>query len=180
MRRIVIADAGPLIALARLERLDLLQRLFGAVTVTAWVAQEVLAGGDFPDVIELRTALSQPWLQTVDLPDLMDPMNLDWQEQCRDLINLHQIDMGEATALVLAQHMATQGHAAMLVMDDFRGRSAAQHTGIALMGTAGLLLLGKQRGVIEAVKPCLLTLRQQGYFLSDRLIANTLVQAGEE
>ena len=160
MKRHVIADAGPLIALARLERLDLLKRLFGTVLVTGWVADEVLAGGDFP----------------VELQDLTNP---DSQAQCRDLMNLHQIDMGEASAMVLAQHLASQGDAAMLLMDDFRGRSAAQHSGFSLIGTTGLLLLGKQVGAIVAVKPCLLALREHGYFLSDRLIASALEQAGE-
>ncbi len=160
MKRHVIADAGPLIALARLERLDLLQRLFGTVFVTGWVADEVLTGGDFP----------------VELQDLTNP---DSQAQCRDLMNLHQIDMGEASAMVLAQHLASQGDAAMLLMDDFRGRSAAQHSGFSLIGTTGLLLLGKQVGAIVAVKPCLLALREHGYFLSDRLIASALEQAGE-
>ena len=160
MKRHVIADAGPLIALARLERLDLLQRLFGTVLVTGWVADEVLAGGDFP----------------VELQDLTNP---DSQAQCRDLMNLHQIDMGEASAMVLAQHLASQGDAAVLLMDDFRGRSAAQHSGFSLIGTTGLLLLGKQVGAIVAVKPCLLALREHGYFLSDRLIASALEQAGE-
>jgi len=175
--RVVIADAGPLIALARLEQLNLLQRLFGSVTVTEWVANEVLAGGDFPDVASLRMALSQPWLQTVEPNNLLD---IDWQAQCRDLINLHQIDMGEATALVLAQHLHSQGHQTMLLMDDFRGRNAALHTGVSLMGTAGLLLLAKQHGAIGTVKPYLQTLRRQGYFLSDRLIAHALAQVGEE
>ena len=160
MKRHVIADAGPLIALARLERLDLLKRLFGTVLVTGWVADEVLAGGDFP----------------VELQDLTNP---DSQAQCRDLMNLHQIDMGEASAMVLAQHLASQGDAAVLLMDDFRGRSAAQHSGFSLIGTTGLLLLGKQVGAIVAVKPCLLALREHGYFLSDRLIASALEQAGE-
>ncbi len=160
MKRHVIADAGPLIALARLERLDLLQRLFGTVLVTGWVADEVLAGGDFP----------------VELQDLTNP---DSQAQCRDLMNLHQIDMGEASAMVLAQHLASQGDAAVLLMDDFRGRSAAQHSGFSLIGTTGLLLLGKQVGAIVAVKPCLLALREHGYFLSDRLITSALEQAGE-
>ena len=161
MKRHVIADAGPLIALARLERLDLLKRLFGTVLVTGWVADE---------------GLTQPWLQTVELQDLTNP---DSQAQCRDLMNLHQIDMGEASAMVLAQHLASQGDAAMLLMDDFRGRSAAQHSGFSLIGTTGLLLLGKQVGAIVAVKPCLLALREHGYFLSDRLIASALEQAGE-
>ena len=43
-RRVVIADAEPLIGMARIGRLDLLPRLFGAVSVTRRVVDEVLNG----------------------------------------------------------------------------------------------------------------------------------------
>ncbi len=138
MRRIVIADAGPLIALARIDQLDLLRQLFGQVSMTTQIAQELLAGGPFPDTPTLEIVLSQPWLQTVDVGNLLPD---DWLDQCRDWMNLHQIDLGEASAMVLAQHSQAQGDSALLVIDDFRGRSAAQHTRMAIVGTTGLLLL---------------------------------------
>lgn len=176
MKRIVIADAGPLIALARVDRLGLLPRLFGSVTVTSWVLDEVLQGGEFTDSERLRAASQQPWFHTT------EPTHLrvdDWQEACRELMNLHQIDMGEATAMVLAQQLTTQGDATLLLIDDTRGRNAARHAGLALIGTAGLLVLAKQALAIEAVRPLLLALRQQGYYLSDTLIAAACIQAGE-
>lgn len=176
MRRVVVADAGPLIGLARIKQLALLGRLFGTVVVTSWVAQEVLAGGDFPDKTALQDAFAQGWLQTADMayttPDLL-------QTQCRDLINLHQIDMGEATALVLAKQLHAQGTMALLLIDDHRGRQAAQHSGITTMGTAGLLVLAKKVGAVNAVKPLLLELRENGYFLAERLMAAVLEQVGE-
>lgn len=82
MQRIVIADAGPLIALARIGQLNLLPGLFGKVSVTELVVNEI---------IQLQ-ALQQPWLETV-------PMTERLLAQCRDWVNLHQIDMGEASAL---------------------------------------------------------------------------------
>lgn len=176
MRRVVIADAGPLIGLARIGRLNLLSQLFGTVSVKNWVADEVLAGGDFADTRALQAAFAEPWLQTV----TMDATKADsWQAQCAALINLHQIDMGEATALVLAQQLTDQGDAPLLLMDDHRGRLAAQHSKIATVGTAGVLLLAKQTGAIAAVKPVLLALREKGYFLSNQLIDAVLTQAGE-
>ena len=174
--RVVIADAGPLIGLARIDRLGLLQGLFGQVTVTTQVAQELLAGGPFPDTQIFLDALSLPWLQTVDLDNLFPGGG---QDRYRDWMHLYQIDLGEASALVLAQHLTAQGVGVLLVMDDSRGRSAAQHANMALIGAAGLLLLAKQTGLIDAVKPSLLALRQNGYFLSDRLIEAALRQAGE-
>lgn len=50
---------------------------------------------------------------------------------------------------------------------------------MALIGTTGLLLLAKQADAVDLVKPLLRALRQQGYFLSDRLIEVTLRQAGK-
>lgn len=43
--RFVVADASPLIGLAAAGAFDPLRRLFGRVTVTAAVRDEVLAGG---------------------------------------------------------------------------------------------------------------------------------------
>ena len=103
----------------------------------------------------------------------------DWLTQCSYWMSLHQIDLSEASAMVLAQHSQAQGDSALLAMDDFRGRYSAQYAGMAMVGTTGLLLLAKQAGLVNSVKPLLLTLRQNGYFLSDRLIAAALRQAGE-
>ena len=93
------------------------------------------------------------------------------------MINLHQIDMGEASALVLVQQLATQGTAALLLIDEHRGRQAAQHSKVAIIGTAGLLVLAKQAGAVDKVRP--LALRDGGYFLSDRLVEAVLAQSGE-
>ncbi len=177
-RRVVIADAGPLIGLARIGRLDLLPRLFGTVSVTRWVADEVLNGGEFPDLAALKAAFTEPWLQAADLADTDADAEASLEE-CRALINLHQIDMGEASALVLAQQLATRGTAALLLIDEHRGRQAAQHCQVAIIGTAGLLVLAKQAGAVDKVRPLLLALREGGYFLSDRLVEAVLAQSGE-
>jgi hypothetical protein len=44
----LIAGAGPLIGLARIQQLDLLQRLFGMVTITAVVEEELGIGVPLP------------------------------------------------------------------------------------------------------------------------------------
>ena len=179
-RRVVIADAGPLIGLARIGRLDLLPRLFGTVSVTRWLGDEVLNGGEFPDLAALKAAFTEPWLQVADLADTDADADAEASlEECRALINLHQIDMGEASALVLAQQLATQDTAALLLIDEHRGRQAAQHCQVAIIGTAGLLVLAKQAGAVDKLKPLLLALRGGGYFLSDRLVEAVLAQSGE-
>ena len=81
--------------------------------------------------------------------------------------------------MVLAQQAHVQGDQALLVMDDLRGRSAAQHARLPVVGITGVLLLAKRQGQVTQVKPLLLNLRQNGYFLSQRLIGSALQQAGE-
>lgn len=172
MKKVVIADAGPLIALARIGRLELLQQLFGKVALTDLVALEITGGGVFADAEPLAKALAQAWLETIVLSQ-------ESLEACHDWVNLHQIDMGEASALVLASQHVAQGDEVLVIVDDARGRQAAQHAGLALTGTAGLLLLAKMSGLLPTVKPLLKALQAQSYFLSERLCQAVLRQAGE-
>jgi hypothetical protein len=45
---VVLSDASPLIALALIDRLNLLHSLFGEVLITEVVKGEILVGGDKP------------------------------------------------------------------------------------------------------------------------------------
>ena len=59
-QRVVIADAGPLIALARIEALHLLRQLFGRVCVTTTVRDEILpAKAAFADAETLVRTLAE-------------------------------------------------------------------------------------------------------------------------
>jgi predicted nucleic acid-binding protein len=125
-RRIVIADAGPLIALARIESLNLLRDLFGQVCITTQVRDEILpAGSTFPDTALLKRTLAEGWINVVEAPAS------DWKP-----LN-PGIDPGEASAIRAARHRRDAGDAVLLVMDDRAGRLEAKAQGIALIGTAG-------------------------------------------
>ena len=171
--KVVIADAGPLIALARIGQLGLLHQLFAHVAITETVAIEVSQGGDFPDTQAIAAALAQPWLQTV-------TQSATEMALCRGWMDLYQIDLGEASAMVLASQHKTQGDAPLLLLDDARGRYAAGHAKLPVLGTAGMLVLAKKAGWLAEVKPLLSALRQGHYFLSEWLVAAVLAQAGEE
>jgi len=65
----VIADAGPLIALARIDSLYLLRALFGRVCITTTVRDEILPSDDrFPDAALLSRTLAEGWIDLVDTP----------------------------------------------------------------------------------------------------------------
>jgi len=67
-QRVVIADAGPLIALARIEALYLLRQLFGRVCITTTVRDEILpAKAAFADADLLVRMLAEGWIDVVAL-----------------------------------------------------------------------------------------------------------------
>ncbi|MCL2345722.1 MAG: DUF3368 domain-containing protein [Desulfobulbus sp.] len=167
-QRVVIADAGPLIALARVDALDLLRRLFGRVCLTATVRDEILPGAArFPDADALVCALRESWL------DVVEPPSNDWQP-----LN-PGVDAGEASAIHTVCHWRDQGINALLLMDDRAGRLEAKSHGIALIGTAAIIGLAKTAGLIPAAQPLLERLAQSGYYLGQAVIAAVMAETGE-
>ena len=166
--RIVIADAGPLIALARIQSLALLHKLFGRVFITATVRDEILpTDATFPDAELLRQTLAEGWIEIVDIP-----LN-DWKP-----LN-PGVDPGEADAIHTAFVWRDAGNTVLLVMDDRAGRLEARSHDIAVIGTAAVIGLAKTEGLVPAARPLLVKLAQSGYFIGNAVIAAVLAEAGE-
>jgi predicted nucleic acid-binding protein len=66
-----------------------------------------------------------------------------------------------------------------LLIDEKRGRLIAHRNGIKTIGTVGILLSSKQRGLISSVKPFLDMLLHNGFHISDILYHQILDRAGE-
>jgi predicted nucleic acid-binding protein len=163
LTRVVIADAGPLIALSRADQLSLLRGLFGQVEITDQIRTEVLESGAFPGQVAIDEALREGWLRchTIELTA--------WRPLCPG------VDAGEASALLLAmQHLAP-----LLIMDDRAGRAEARARGLSVMGVAAVVGLAKQQGLISAAAPVLARMRANGYFIGHDVIAAVLARIGE-
>ncbi len=65
MAAVVIADASPLIGLARVDGLDWLQALFQQVLVTDVVIGEVLTGSSPESESRIQALLNTGWLKVV-------------------------------------------------------------------------------------------------------------------
>ena len=160
MNKIVIADAGPLIAFARLHQLGLLPRLFDSVFVTDVVFAECAGRADFPESSLIREALDKKQLVLCSAPDFP--------------VFAQKIDAGEASAIAMAIECGGG-----ILMDDKAGRRIAMNAGIPVIGTVGVLVLAKRKGLVSPVKPLLEVLAASGYFLSGEIIAAALAASGE-
>ena len=159
-----VADAGPLIALARVEQLTLLRSLFGDGLIPPAVYQEVQTGSGRPGATRIGEALSAGWLRITPLAD---------DTQVADLVRV--VDAGEAEAIALCLERKVR----FLLIDDAKGRKVARRAGIPLVGVAGVLLAAKSRGLLVAVSPILKELASVGYRLSRQLMEGVRRNANE-
>jgi len=65
------------------------------------------------------------------------------------------------------------------IIDDGAGRRCAETLGVSLLGTLGLVMIAKKRGLIPAARPVIALLKQHGMFLSESTIDRAMVLVGE-
>ncbi len=149
----VVADASPLIALQQIGQLSVLQAIFTEVIVPPAVAREIQ-----PSVP------SVPWIVERPLAQAIAP-----------LVLRASLGAGESEALSLAMEV----HADRLLVDERAARRAARALGLAVIGTLGVLLAAKRKGLITEVRSPLDDLLRQGFWVSPRLVRQALSAAGE-
>lgn len=159
---IIVSDATPLIALAKVGKLTLLKKLFETIRIPGSVYNEVVKDAKGrPGSLEVSQA---SWIVTQSLSDWtkVDYLRAD-------------LDLGEAEALVLAEELAAD----WIILDENKARLAADLIGLSCIGTIGILLLAKRVGEIVALRPLLDELKSKKFYISDHVYQSALKQAGE-
>jgi predicted nucleic acid-binding protein len=149
----VVSDTGPLIALATVEQLHLLERLWGVVKIPAAVHRELLAKIG-PEAARLDEALAT-FIEVTPVAELAPEVQAATEG----------LGIGEQQAVALAYELKV-----LLVVDDRLARDAARRVGVTLTGVVGVLLRAKEVGLLPAVRPVLEDMRHRGYWLSDQLL----------
>jgi len=129
----VVSDTSPInyLTLIGLERL--LPTLFGRVIIPVAVQDELKAPGAPAQILEMLDR-SGDWLEAVSAPSLSDPI-------------LAGLDPGEKEAICLAISMKAD----LILLDEAQGRrAAAEHFGLTVTGTLGVLDRGARAGLIDA------------------------------
>jgi predicted nucleic acid-binding protein len=158
----IISNTGPLIALATIDRLDLLNTLFEKVIVPEAVHQELLVGGSAQAGINSYQQAS--WIKIEPLTGPLDPL-LD-----------NVLDTGEASVIQLAR----EKHIDRVLIDERKGRKIAREIyQLRVMGTAKILVEAKRHGLLENVQDVITQMTGNGYRIHDTIIAHILKEAGE-
>ncbi|HEY9003156.1 MAG TPA: DUF3368 domain-containing protein [Mucilaginibacter sp.] len=113
MQEIIIADTSCLILLHKIQEFDLLQKLFGRITITSEIEKEF--GLKLPEWVVIKNASNQNY---------------------RNIIKA-SVDAGEASAIALALEESNP----LLILDDLKARKLAANLNLNYTGTLGYWLM---------------------------------------
>ena len=139
---IIISDTTPIISLLKANQLELLQKLYKTVLVPRAVYRELTENPAYIKEAEI--------IKNVDFLSVVPIENMKSVEVLRSVTGL---DEGESEALI----MYDEQKADLLLMDEHKGRNVAKQLKVRYIGTAGILMLAYDKGIIQAstVKECI-------------------------
>ncbi|MEQ1602289.1 MAG: DUF3368 domain-containing protein [Methylophilaceae bacterium] len=165
MKRLIIADTGPLIIFAKSARLSMLSEMTSQILVTNTVMHECTDDTNKPGTNLILKAFEDQTLTLIDDVEL------------NEALNKTLLDDGEKSAIALAMQMNDQKPS--ILIDEVRGRNVAKKNGLIVIGSAGILIAAKKMGLIQNVEQIIIEWQSLGYFVSQPLIEEVLIKAGE-
>ncbi len=151
---LVVADAGPLIALKGIDRLHLLRDLYGDVLAPPAVLREISPSVGSPPgwIVQATPSGKVP-------VDLLES----------------RLGVGEVEAIQLARQISAD----WLLLDDLAARRWALARELPVVGTVGILVRAREHGFVPAVRPLLDALIRNGNFIGAGLYEGALRRVGE-
>jgi predicted nucleic acid-binding protein len=160
----IVSDTGPIIGLAKIGKIILLKNIADEVIIPPMVYKE-LFGKTGPESNEIDQALNT---------FIMVKRDIAVEEATK--IELAGLGEGEKQAIELASRLDND---VILLLDDRAGRQVAARLNIFTTGLIGLLLVAKEKGLVESVGTLIKELRNNGYWLSDDIMKTAIKLAGE-
>lgn len=160
MTDVLVVNASPLIILAKAGHLDVLERSAPSIFVPDAVRAEILAG---PPGDPARAAMSQSWGRPFSVPRVPAEV-LEWG-----------LGAGETDVIAAALLLP----ASIVVLDDAQARSCARTLGLPMIGTLGIVLRAKRRGLLPAAAPLIHDLLAAGMRIDPDTIESSLRCVGE-
>lgn len=157
----VISDAGPLIALAKVDSLFIARELFSRLWIPEAVWLECSAKAD-EDSRRIEQAANEGWLNVV--PVITSPPLP------------RSLGRGEVEAIQLALGTAD----ALLIVDDRLARREATRHGLTYIGTARVLHLAERRSIVDSAEEIVQRMAECGYRISPVLLQQLRARNSDE
>lgn len=150
MNETAVCNSSCLIGLERIRQTEILEHCFDAIYIPPAVRDEIGYSKDWLHVHPVQNKAIVSVLET-------------------------QIGLGESEAIALAMELDN----AYIVLDDKKARGLARKFTPRVIGTVGILLRAKKKGIVERIKPILDNLNAVDFRIGDALYRKALYLARE-
>ncbi|RMG05064.1 MAG: DUF3368 domain-containing protein [Nitrospirae bacterium] len=151
---LVISDASPLIALAKIRQLHILKKLWPEIIIPEAVYKEVVIEGREKPEVEIIEEGCKVWIKVI-------PVKNRPEVEALQAI----LDEGEAEVIALGQEMKAD----LLLLDNREPRIFARNLNLKIIGTIGIVRLAWQKGLIKEPLEEINKLKSKGFWISDQL-----------
>ena len=158
---VVVSDTSPIVCLAHVKHINLLQKLFEDVLVPPSVYNELLEN----NIIDSSFLQQNPFFQ------IKNPGNIDLVKKLKE-----QLDIGESEAIALSVEEKPE----YLLIDESLGREVALFYHLSIKGTLGILLLAKERNLLPEIKPLIYKLQEEINFRIKPSLLHLVLQRANE
>jgi len=137
----VVSDAGPLIHLAQVSKLNLLRRLFGTVVITSKVKEEVVDEGlrlAHADASAIKEAMEEGWIVVEEVPEKLS-------SAAKRLAEGENLSQSDAETLLLARQRKVE----IFLVDEKPLSDLAKMYRLKVWNTWTILLEALSRGFIK-------------------------------
>lgn len=158
----VVVNTSPWIALSICGQTSLLNKLYNEVYIPYGVRDEIVAGGKHG--IGVKELMTSSWLKIEKVSDI------------GKLELLYELEQGEAEVIVLAKE---KGIKHVLIDEKIAGQQA-KIFGLKVIGTPGLLLKAKKKGLLSSIKPLIIKMLDNGIWIKKEIVDGILRDASEK
>lgn len=159
---IVVSDTSCISNLYQIGQLNLLTKLFKEILITPFVFNEL-------SIFHADNLLNELKSFNIKVHSISD-------SSITSKIAESGIDAGDAEAIALSLELK----ALFLIIDEKEGKKVAQQYGVNTIGILGVILLSKEKRLIEKARPVFDQLRNRSFYFSNSLYMFLLKQAKEE
>jgi predicted nucleic acid-binding protein len=159
----IVSNTSPLINLAMIGELELIQKLYNTIYIPQAVFDEIVIQGK--GQAGAKQIKNSSWIidHPIDNTLLTKSLSL-------------QLDKGEAEAIALSIEL----FANLILLDEKRGRAIATQFNLRPLGILGILIHAKKMGLIPLIKPLIDRLRNHaGFWIDNQLYQYVLTSADE-
>jgi predicted nucleic acid-binding protein len=161
MNKSLVINASPMILLGKADLLKAISPLAKTWIIPDGVIHEVQAKRSIELYLTDLASNSEIARETVsNIHPSIGAWDLGW---------------GESQVLTLALEKPRTG----VVLDDLQARKCAELFDIPLIGTLGLVILAKRKGLVPLVKPFIERLVAVGLYIDSAILARILIGVGE-